>query len=116
MMRAFGLVLLLASFGASLAGPSHPEESLATLMDHGRLRDAAAQAEARIKARPDDVEALGALATIRATERRFDEATKLAERAVEAGPKDPAAHYALAQVCGMEVMRASTLRKPGLAR
>src|SRR5215471_3757057 len=115
-MRVFGLVLLLVWLGASLAGPSDAEDTLATLMDHGRLRDAAAHAEARINARPDDAEALGVLATIRATERRFDEATRLAERAVEAGPKDPEAHYALAEVCGMEATRASTLRKPGLAR
>jgi hypothetical protein len=115
-MRPFRIVLLLAWLGPLCATPSHADETLATLMDHDRLRAAAAQAEARIKAKPDDVEALVALATIRATERRFDEATKLAERAVEAGPKNPDAHYALAQVCGLEAPRASTLRKPGLAR
>src|SRR5262245_61529872 len=116
-MRRIPVVILAGALSVALGAiPSLAEESLTTLMDHGRLRQAASVAQARLATKPDDAEALRVLATIRAAERRFDEAIKLAEKAVTAAPRDPDAHYALAQVCGMEAQRASTLSKPGLAR
>jgi tetratricopeptide (TPR) repeat protein len=110
------LVILAVTLGlAVVVITSRAEDSLGTLIDHGRLRQAASVAQARLATKPDDAEALRVLATVRATERRFDEAMKLAEKAIAAAPRDPDAHFALAQVCGMEAPRASTLRKPGLA-
>jgi Tfp pilus assembly protein PilF len=115
MRRIRSLVLAAALAQAVAVAPARAEEGLSTLMDHGRLRQAATVAETRLRTGPDDVEALRVLALIRATERRFDEARKLGEKAVAAAPQDPDAHYALALACGREVQSASTLRKPGLA-
>ena len=116
MTRSF-LATTLAVMLAALLGsvPAEADDSPQTLMEHGRLRIAAAVAEIRIKANPSDAEALRVLATIRATQKQFDEATHLAERAVAAAPNDPSAHYALAQVAGMNAQTASMLKKPGLA-
>jgi tetratricopeptide (TPR) repeat protein len=101
---------------ALVAANCHAEDGPATLMEHGRLRQAASLAETRLQSKPDDVEALRVLATIRAQQQRFDEATKLAEKAVAAAPNDADAHYALAQVCGTQAQRASIFKQPGLAR
>ena len=101
---------LAAALAQAVAvAPARAEEGLSTLMDHGRLRQAATVAETRLRTGPDDVEALRVLALIRATERRFDEARKLGEKAVAAAPQDPDARYALALACGREVQSASTL-------
>lgn len=106
-------VTFAAAFGFA---PCLADDEPLALMDRGQMRRAAAVAESRIQSRPDDVEALRVLATIRAMQKRFDEATGLAERAVAAAPNDPHAHYALAQVSGMRTQSASVLKQPGLAK
>ena len=94
------MALAVALSSASTPTSFRAEERLPTLMERGQLRRAASVAEGRLQSQPDDVEALRVLATIRARQRRFDEATRLAERAVAAAPRNAAAHYALAEVCG----------------
>ena len=86
------------------------------LFERGQLRRASIVAQKTLDTHPDDAEALRVLSRIRAEEGRFDEATKLAERAVAAAPKDADAHFALAVVSGMRAQRASLIHKPGLAR
>ena len=95
---------------------AHAAESPAALFERGQLRRAEAEANTRLRARPDDHEALRVLARVRAQQRRYDEATKLAERAVAAAANDPHAHYALAEVFGIRAQRASVIHKPGLAK
>jgi tetratricopeptide (TPR) repeat protein len=107
---SLAVLVVAATITAALA-----DEGPLTLMEHGQLRRAAALSESRIKANPNDAEALRVLATIRATQKRYDEATVFAERAVAAAPNDPGAHYAWGQVAGMQASSASMLKKPGLA-
>jgi len=108
-------VTLAAGVGSGGLVPARADDGPLALMERGQLRRAAAVAESRIKTKPEDVEALRVLATIRAQQKRFDEATQLAERAVAAAPKDADAHFALARVAGMHAQSASVLKKPGLA-
>jgi len=116
MQRPFLAMSLAATLAAAVVSTSaRADDGPLALMEHGRLRRAVALAETRIKSKPDDVEALRVLATIRAQQRRFNEATKLAERAVAAAPADADAHYALAQVAGMHAQASSVLKQPGLA-
>jgi len=116
-MRRFDLAKILSLLLAcSVVAPALGDESPQTLMDHGHMRRAAAVAETRIKSNPNDVEALRVLAVVRGVQKRFDEATELGERAVAAGPKDPDAHCAMAQVAGMHAQAASMIKKPGLAK
>ncbi len=105
-------MILSAALGIA---PAHADLSPLTLMQHGQLRLAAALAEARLKTRADDVEALRVLATVRAQEKSFDEATHLAEQAVAAAPNSADAHYTMAEVAGLHAQASSILKQPGLA-
>jgi len=108
---AMTMALPLAAFAQSAPAEDGPQ----TLMEHGRVRQAATLSESRLKSNPKDVESLRVLATIRAIEKKWDEAGDLAEKAVAAAPNDADAHYAAAQVAGMQAQAASVLKKPGLA-
>ena len=108
MKLAVALVVLWVPEAVAEDGPM-------SLMRLGHLRRAAAAAETRIATKPDDVEALCVLARVRAQQKRFDEATKLAERAVAADPNSPDAHYALGLVAGTKAQFSSVLKQPGLA-
>jgi tetratricopeptide (TPR) repeat protein len=110
---AFGLAVAAAFTWTSF---SWAEDGPALLMERGQLRRAAALAEARIQARPDDAEALRILARIRVQQGRYDEATKLGERAVAAAPGSADAHYALAEVFGVRAQEASVIHKAGWAK
>lgn len=115
-MRHFCLAMALAvPITAVSITPTFAQDGPQALMDHGRVRQAAAAAESRLKSNSKDVESLRVLATIRALEKKWADAQDLAERAVAAGPNDADAHYALAQVAGMQASSASVLKKPGLA-
>jgi tetratricopeptide (TPR) repeat protein len=104
---------MLVAFTASTV--ARAEEGPRECMKLGQLRRAASLAETRLRTKPDDIEALTVLARIRAQQKRFDEAVKLADRAVAAAPNDPDAHYARGMVSGMHAQSSSVLKQPGLA-
>jgi len=114
-MRRSVLAMTMALPLAAFAQAAPAEDGPQTLMEHGRVRQAATLSESRLKSNPKDVESLRVLATIRAIEKKWDEAGDLAEKAVAAAPNDADAHYAAAQVAGMQAQAASVLKKPGLA-
>src|SRR5690349_10686617 len=98
-MRLGCTVLVCALAFSSVA---HAQTDPQALYDRGELRKAAALCEQRIAANPNDVSSLAILASIRAEQDRFDEAMKLAEKAVALAPKSAAAHLALAEVNGQK--------------
>src|SRR5262249_45207193 len=76
---------------------------------------AASLAETQLKTQPQNVEALRVLATIRAQQKRFDEATKYVEQATAAAPNDADVHYTYAEIAGMQAQSSSMLKMPGHA-
>src|SRR5689334_11295670 len=111
------MILLMSALLGALALPASADgEGPRALMERGRMRDAAASAEARLRAAPDDVEALCVLARLRARQQRYDEATKLAEHAVATSPRSADAHYALAEVSGTQAQRAGMFKQMSLGR
>ena len=101
---------------ALLAAPASPESDVQTLLDRGYLREAESRLAAAVASAPNDALALAQLARVRSEQGRLEEAEKLAERAVEAGPQLAATHFALADVCGERAGKAGVLKAPGLAR
>jgi tetratricopeptide (TPR) repeat protein len=64
----------------------------------------------------NDAEGLYLNATVKQLWDALDDAEKLAERAIEANPKDARYHYRLAVIAGEKAQRASVLHQLGLAR
>ena len=101
---------------AALAAPALAQNDLATLIDRGYLRQAESRLVARVAEAPNDAVALTQLARIRIQQGNFDEAMKLAERAIAANPRSPAARYALAEANGAKAQRAGGLGAMGPAK
>src|SRR5262245_32044378 len=116
MHRTMMALTLAAALAAEIIPSSaRAEDGPLTLMEHGRFRLAASTAEARLKTQPQDVEALRVLATVRAQQKRFDDADKFAGQAVAAAPNDADVHYTCAQIAGMHAQASSMLKMAGHA-
>ncbi|HTK32305.1 MAG TPA: tetratricopeptide repeat protein [Candidatus Saccharimonadaceae bacterium] len=117
-MRGAALTTVLSfAFLAAFTPAARAEgDGPRALMDRGRMRDAAAAADARLRSAPDDLEALCVLSRLRARQQRYDEATRLAEHAVATSPKSADAHYALAEVSGTQAQHAGVFKQMSLGR
>jgi tetratricopeptide (TPR) repeat protein len=94
-------VPLLLSLAVALGGDSDPE----TLMKRGHFKEAREIVEKRVASNPQDIDAIIQLANIKLAFKDLDGATKLAERALAAKPKDARAHEAMAECYGQKAQQ-----------
>src|SRR5258706_10014171 len=108
--------LVLAGMLAFAPGVARAQSDPKTLFDHGALRKAAAACQQQLATNPGDASSAAILARILAEQGRYDEAMKLAEKAVAAAPKSAEAHYALAEVNGQRASNSGPLSALGAAK
>src|SRR5581483_12285144 len=92
------------------------QPSIQTLIDDGHMKRAAAAAEARFAANPNDPEALYYMSWAKQAKGDAAGAQQLAEKAVAADPKSARCHFRLAEALGEQAQKAGTLKQIGLGR
>ena len=110
--------LVLLALAAGLAGgpvTASPSDA-AALIEAGHFKQARALVEPRLRANPNDAEALYLEARIQNAFGAKDEAIKLAERALELDQKNVYYHGALAQLYGEKAQVAGFVEQFSLAR
>lgn len=95
---------------------AHAQTDPQVLFDRGALRKAATLCEQKLAANANDAASMALLARIRAEQDRFDEAMKLAEKAVAIAPKSADAHLALSEVNGQRAANSGPLSAMGAAK
>ncbi len=90
-------------------------ESLRDLAEGGHWKRLRSIVETRVKANPNDAEALWLLAQVREAFGDYEGALPFAERAVALDGRNPAYHLEVASVCGSLTQLAGILKKMSLA-
>lgn len=106
-------VALLALLAPVAQAALFKDAQLQSLLDAGRYEDLERAAKARLKLKPDDLQALAG-AAIAASDAydgpRLDAAAKLAQTCRERGPQEAVCFYATAEVMGHQVQMISPLK------
>ena len=113
MKRSLPVLLSLLALCPALA---FAQSDPGVLFERGALRRAETACVHRLAANPNDAAATGVLARIRAEQDRFDEAIKLAQKAVALAPGSADAHYALCEVSGQKAQAGGVLSAMGSAK
>jgi tetratricopeptide (TPR) repeat protein len=112
MRRAAALTIALCTMTAVSAA----DVPLKTLVEHAHWKRARAAADARLKANPNDAEALCLQSRVLTAFHNPDAALAPAEKAVALDGRSAEYHWQLAQVAGELASRANLFRQLGLAK
>jgi tetratricopeptide (TPR) repeat protein len=110
---SLGPILVL---GMLVLGAGPGDDGPIALADAGHYKRARALAEARLKANPQDAEALAGLSAALSAFGDDDGARADAQKAVDLAPQDPRCHYQLSAILGTLAQKAGVFRRLGLAR
>jgi cytochrome c-type biogenesis protein CcmH/NrfG len=114
MLRALTSALLLAALAAAPALASEPAAA-AELLAAGRVDDAVAGLEKRVKQAPEDAPAFHLLSRAYLMQERWEEAERAAEQAVRLQPRNSEYHLWLGRAYGERASRAGMFRAMRLA-
>lgn len=108
MVRTFAALLLLSLVGLA--------QDAATLIEHGHMKRAKTVLDQRLKANPNDAEALTLMSRYKLATNDVEGAINLADKAVQLAPTSPDAWVQVARAKGTKAQRASVFSQMGLAR